>query len=301
MKNKNLLIGLFLSIIFWNSVFPIYSQELKENELTQLSTLSSTEKGILYSLQKYTGLNYLLDLFVETAIKVVIKLKTRAKEVKVDLKLYSAWDLFKKKAKYFKIDIRDLSIQRVPIEQILLTIDDPIYFRKNRVLLPLRINTFIRVDLESVTKVLNNLPKWKEIFKKLELPLPPFGSTQISVNDINIKINDVGLIYAQGSVSSPINPDSESLRLEFTGNLALKDKKIIVSNLESEIEDIFTKDSDTGRSFSAFLEDLINPVFNFGKYERNGLVVEKVNLSFSKEDINLEIDSRLLPEGLEAQ
>lgn len=290
-KNKNLLIGICLSIISWNSAFPICAQE----------TLSSTENGVLYSLQKYTGLNYLVDFFVEIAIKALIKLKTRAKTVIVDLKPYSAWSLFRKKAKYLKIDAKDLFIKGVPLEQFLLVADDPIHFKKNRVLFPLRINTLIKVNLQSVTDVLNNLPKWKEIFRELELPLPPFGSTQISIGDINIKISDLGLIYAQASVMSLVNPDSESLKLEFTGNLTLKEKKIIVNNLESEIEDIFTKDSDIGMSFSIFLEDLINPIFNFGKYERNGLVIEKVNLSFGKDDITLKIDSRLLPEQVETE
>ena len=84
--------------------------------------------------------------------------------------------------------------------------------------------------------------------------------------------------------------------MQFTGNLALDGKKLIANNLETEIKDIFTKDSDIGIAFSEFLEDLINPIFNFGKYEKNGHTIDAVRLLFESNNIIFEIESRFLPE-----
>jgi len=295
MKIKCILAAITLSVIINNIPVSIGAEELKEAELNNPQAAISITSDFLYNLQKYTGFNCFIDFLAETTIKALLKLKTRAKEVSVDLKLYSAFDLFKKKARYLKIRAEKLFVKGVPIKEFVLVTNDPISFKKKRVAVPLGISTSLKVDLQNITEVLNNLPKWKEVFKELDLPIPPFGYTKISVSDIKIMISETGLVEAETKIKSLVNPDSEPLNMKFKGNLALADKKIVINNLESEVEDIFTKDSDVGMSFSQFLEDLINPVFSFHKIERNGLTIDKINLSFDKDNVSLEINSRLLP------
>jgi len=296
MKIQCILAAIVLSITINNIPISIGAEELKEIELVNPQMTISATNDFLYNIQKYTGLNCFIDFLVETTIKAVLKLKTRAKDVSVDLKLYSAFDLFKKKARYLQIKAEKLFVKGIPIKEFVLITTDPIYFKKKRVAIPLGISTSLKVDLQNITEVLNNLPKWKEIFKELDLPIPPFGYTKISVSDIKIVVSETGLVEAESKIKSLVNPDSEPLSLKFKGNLALADKKIVINNLESEVEDIFTKDSDVGMSFSKFLEDLINPVFSFHKIERNGLTIDKVDLSFDKDNVSLKINSRLLPE-----
>lgn len=296
MKIQCILAAIVLSVIINNIPVSIGAEELKEIELNNSQATISATNDFLYNIQKYTGLNGFIDFLAETTIKVVLKLKTRAKEVSVDLKSYSAFDLFKRKAKYLKIRAEQLFVKDIPIKEFVLVTTDPIYFKKKRVAVPLGISTSLKIDLQNITEVLNNLPKWKEIFKELDLPIPPFGYTKISVSDIKIVVSETGLVEAESKIKSLVNSDSEPLSLKFKGNLALADKKIVINNLESEVEDIFTKDSDVGMSFSKFLEDLINPVFSFHKIERNGLTIDKIDLSFDKDNVSLQINSRLLPE-----
>ena len=280
---------LFLLLLL---ISPSIAEELPSN-INQIKI--PLMEGFPYKLQKYSGFNFLIDFVAESALKVFIKIKTKAKKIYVDLEIYDGWDLIRKKAKYFNLKIEKFFVKGVPVEYFELRTNSPIYFRKNKVVLPLGIKTNLEVNLKNVNEVINNLPKWKEVFQDLELPIPPFGSTRIAIKDFNIEVNDNGLVQAQAIVTSLVNPKSDPIKIRFTGGLTLRNKKIVISNLESEIEDIFTKDSETGVSFSKFLEDLINPIFNFHKYEKNGLTIDTVDLSFKTNSLLLEINSRLLP------
>lgn len=279
----------FLFILVISIFFILYFIPANAN-----TTFSTAEK-FSYTVQKYSGLNYVVDFLAEAIIKFIIKLKTKAKDISVDLKIYSAWDLFRKKAKSLEIETDKLFVEGIPIEHFKLVTSVPIYFKKKQVVFPLDLYIDINVNLEQVTEVLNNLPKWEKVLKELELPIPPFGVTEVAINDLKIIVSETGFVEAGAVVTSLINPESEPLELMFTGNLVLVDKKIVIYNLQAEIVDIFTKDSEMGVSFSKFLEDLINPVLDFHKYERNGLTIDSVNLSFGADNLSLNMKCRLLP------
>jgi hypothetical protein len=280
-----------MSIIFFICNFSVFAQDI---ETPQNSCKSSGK--IFVNIQKYLGLNLMADLLGESLVKGVVKIKTRAERINVNLEIYSALDLILKKIKSFNVNAEKLLVEDVPVENIKLSINDPICIRKKRVLSTIRIYSLVRIDLNKVNEVINNLPKWEKVFSHLELPVPPFGDTEISINNISIKIDENGRIDAFAEVRSILKPESEPLELQFTGNLATDGKKLVAKNIETEIKDIFTKDSDIGIAFSKFLEDLINPIFNFGKYEKNGLTIDTVKLSFESNNIIFEIESRLLPE-----
>lgn len=282
---------------------PLKAEEL-ESEIVDLTQKESeikfkTANKFSYNLQRFTGLNFVIDKLTELSMKAVVKLKTKAKDVSVDLKTYSAWDLLRKKAKSLDIKINESYVSGIPIEYFDIVTVDPIYIKRNRAVFPLRFNVLVKVNLNSVNNVLNNLPKWKKVFEEFDLSIPPFGATKIAIYDLDIQINELGLVEGSARAKSLVNPNSGPIKVRFTGNLTLREKKVIIDNLESQIEDIFTKGSEVEKSFSKFLEDLINPVFSFHKVEKNGLKIDNVNLSFGVNSLTLEINSRLLPENYE--
>lgn len=278
-------------IVFFICNFSVFAQNI---ETSQNNCKSSGKVSV--NIQKYLGLNFITDLFGESLVKGVVKIKTHAERINVNLEIYSALDLILKKIKSFNVDAEKLLVEDIPVENIKLSINDPICIRKKRVLSTVRVYSLVRIDLSKVNEVINNLPKWEKVFSRLELPIPPFGDTEISINNISIKIDENGRIDAFAEVRSILKPESEPLELQFTGSLTTDGKKLVAKNIETKIKDIFTKDSDIGIAFSKFLEDLINPIFNFGKYERNGLTIDTVKLLFESNNIIFEIESRLLPE-----
>ena len=259
----------------------------KTEELKSIPTVGQFS----YNIQKYTGFNFLVDHIAKMTIKGILKHKTKAKKVSVDLKIFSGWDLLKKKAKSFNVKAEELVIKKIPIAYFNLSTKGPIYFKKN----PIDINASIQIKSDNVTELINDLSHHNS-FNEFDLPLPPFGSTKVKLSDFYLTIDDNGSVWAKTVLRSVINPDSEPLKMNFSGNLVLKDKKIVIDNLKGEVEDIFTRDSDLEKSFSKMLEDLINPVINFHKYEKKGLTIDNVNLAFKANSLILEINSKLLPE-----
>ena len=291
-----LLIGVFAANII---LFPINAQELKQEANTSEQNIP-TVTGFLYGLQRYSGFNFLANFLAETAVQTIVKLKTHAKDINCNVESYSGWDLIKKKAKSFHLDAKDLYIKNVPVEYLEVTIPDPIYFRKNhkkrnKIVYPININSKVIVNPNSVIEILDSMAKSKTNAREVELPLPPFGSTKVLLKDLMVQLNENGYVQSTLDAVSIVNPDAEPLKAIFSGNIVISDKKLIVSNLECEIEDIFTKDSDVSMSFCDAVADLINPVINFHKYEKRGITIDNVDLIFPENKLVLKMNLMLSP------
>jgi len=303
------LLSFFLFAVIWinTSVIPAGAQESLESEKIEFNSQNihtiPVVNNFLYRIQKYSGFNFLIDFLTEATIKSIVKLKTKTSDVNVDLKLFSGIDLFRKKAKSFTLNAKHLFVSNVPVEVFKLETKGPIYFKKNKkkkyqAALPLTILSDAEIDISDVSRILNTLPKWQKIFSELNLPVPPFGTTKVAINDLSLNIDSKGFVEFSGIVKSLENPESEPIKMLFSGNLIIKEKKLVIDDLQTEIEDIFTKDAEMSKSFSKFFEDLINPVFDFHKYEKGGLTIDFVNLSFDKNKLLLDIGIKLLPEEI---
>ena len=293
-------IGLSLLLCF----LLLFSSTVKAQELQEQNLISfSTAGKVSYNIQKYTGFNFLISSFVKSAIKIFFKLKTKAKQTRVDLVIYSGLDLIGKKAKSFRLDVNDLTVTGIPVKNFKLKAEGPIYFKKrkddgkskNRAVLPLEIITNTTIDIDEVNKIALKNRRWKKLFKKIDLPIPPFGTTKVSLTDFRLLVHSEGRINIDCVLRSLKNPKNEALKMSFVGRLELRDKKILVSDLQSEAEDIFTRESEIAQSFSDMLEDLINPILNFHKYEKNGLTIDLAYMSFENNNLILKMNLRLLP------
>ena len=276
------------------------AQELKEQTPIDFSVSS----GFGYSFQKYTGFNAVVDFLAEKIVQSIIKLETKAKDLDVNLEIYSGVNLLQKKAKALNIAASELLVKKIPVSYFNFQTLDPIYFKKvklksgkkrNRVVFPLRITSQIKVNLNDISDILNNLPKWKEVLGEVDLPVPPFGYTKIAVTNLKIDVNEAGLIYVSSSFKSLINEKSEPLNVDLRGKLILKDKKLLIENLQSEVKDIFADDTEIGKAFSDMLEDLINPVIKFTKYEKNGLKIDNIEMLFEQGKLGLNFSLTLHP------
>ena len=280
---------------------PLNAQELRQ-ETNPPEQNIPVITGFLYGLQRYSGFNFLTNFLAETTIKTLVKLKTHAKDVNCDLEIYSGWDLIKKKAKSFHLAAKDLYIKNVPVEYLELNTLSPVYFKKNqkkrnKAVYPIDVNAQVIINPNSIVEILDSMAKSKTNAHEIELPLPPLGTTKVLLKDFMIQINENGLIQSELNAVSVINPEAEPLKAMFSGNIVISDKKLLVSNLQCEIEDIFTKDDDVSMSFCDAISDLINPVVNFHKYEKRGITIDSVDLTFPGNKLVLKVNSMLLPES----
>ena len=297
MKKKCLVI-IFLLLTFSIDLLPLTAQEVRE-EIKQEIPISG---NISYNIQKYSGFNFFITSLVKTLVKTLVKLKTHANDINCKIEIFSGLDLLKRKLKSFSLDVKDLTVKNIPIEYFEVTTSDPIYFKRNlkkryRIIYPASIATKVIINPTSVIEIIDSMSNSNKQGKEVELPLPPLGSTKVLLKDLMIQVNESGFVQSAINAVSIINPDSEPLIAMFSGNLVIEDKKLLVSNLECEIEDIFTKDSDVSMAFCEAIGDLINPVVNFHKYEKRGITIDNVDLSFPKNKLLLKINLMLMPEG----
>lgn len=297
------LISLFL-ISFLITNLPSYSQELRGG-----SREPSFKKSgkISYNIQKYTGLNFLSKKLAQLLIKATLKIKTKADNIDVNIKTYSTLDLLTKKAKSIEVKADELYVEGVPIKHFEINIGDPIYIKKTKSIqtgkkfyeagVEIPFYSQISVDLREINEVINNLPKWKKKLNRVEMPIPPFGKTLVNITDLMVKIDDSGLSNVSTSIKSLEKPDSENLKVNFTGRLALEGKKILIKDLENEIEGFFDRNSDISKAFNEVLERLINPVVNFDKFERKGLKINTVDMKFENNNINLFFNGKIYPQS----
>ena len=290
---RNVILG---CLLVFSLLLPVSAQSL------QHSSIIPTVNNFFYGLQRYTGFNFFVDFVAEAFIRTYVKLKTKAKNVDVDLKIYSGWDLFKKKAQSLSLYAQELYIKGIPVETFKLTTNDPIYFKKNgkgknRSVIPLGLKLVVNIVPHNIIYGLSGISQSKDkAAVKVKLPIPPFGGTDILLQDIKIKLFKGGLVSATVNAVSLINPDSEPLEMEFLGKMILRDKKLLISELKSEAKDIFTADSDVSKAFCIAVEDLVNPVINFHKFERGGITINNIDYAFFKDRLFLQIDIILMPE-----
>ena len=299
-------LGLISLIIYSSCSFVVIAANNLQDNQNDEYTIPIIQ-GPLLKVQKYTGFNKFIDALTELIIKIIFKSKTKAKNVDVALDIYSGIDLILKKAKFLEVTANDLLLAGIPVDSFYLKAGSPIYFKKDKLqkkltaATPIDLTSEIIVNLDNVTEVLNRIPKWKKIFSKVEIPIPPFGATEVEVSDIKIYIDDNGLVNVKLMIKSLEDPSSEVLDLSFVGDLVIRDNKIIIDNIQTEIEEVFTKDSDLAKSFSSLLEDLINPVFDFNKYQKKGLKIVMIKKTFEKNKLYLNIDARLMPNDEQKQ
>lgn len=298
MKKSSLLLCLLVSFL----IPPLNAKELKKEETKPNIPIASK---ISYNIQRYSGFNFFIDSLAESVIKGLVKFKTHGRNINCKLEIFSGLDLLKKKIKSFNLNTSELKVKNIPVEYFELNTLDPLYFRKNakkryRVIHPADITAKVIIDPSSVIEILDNKSETGRHEKEIELPLPPFGSTKVLLQDLMIKISETGFIESTIKAVSATNPDSEPFIAMFSGNVLIEDKKLLISNLNCEAEDIFTKDSDIGMAFCKAINELINPIINFHKYEKRGITIDNVDLSFPENELFFKINLMLVPEGTNA-
>lgn len=302
MQRNKLLIIIILCFIFNLSYLFCFSSNATNDEISCVKD----ENNFSYKIQQYTGFNFLINYLGEKTSEFYIKRKTHAKKTFIVLETYSGWDLLKKRLKGAKITAHDLSIKDIPISDFDFQTNGPICFKKtiNKKTwfaeeVPFKSN--IKIDLSLGSKLLLGT-KLKKLTTEsdndsleVELPVPPFGTTKVQIGNFDVMLLNCEEINITSNLKSVSNPDSAPIKVDFVGKVELENKELRVKGLKTSIEDIFTKDSELGRHFSKFIEDIINPIFSFKKLEKKGLKIDSVDMKCENNLLLLEIDGSFIP------
>lgn len=301
--------NILIFLIFLTSLNPAFGLDLRSQELVHnldgYEPISAheetfnTSKGFPLLVQKYSGFNLVTKFFFERALRVYLKHQTKAESIKVRVESYSGIDLINRKAKSIDITAKDLIVEDIPVKYLKFKTTSPLYLEKRKskykVATPTYANIVVKVDLDKANQVINNLPKWRKLLDEIYLPIPPFGSAKIALSDLNINIDKEGNAKTNAVVKSLVNPESEDLKLDFSGRIVLSDKKIVVKDLQTEIDGLFTKESELSEAFNEVLEEIINPVIDFNKYQKKQLTIDNVKLDFGRNNLKLNFNLGIKP------
>lgn len=234
--------------------------------------------------QRYTGINFITEVVANQVVKHVIKKKTGGK-VKVRLKTYSLTDLIAGKVKSLNIDLKDATIESVPVSGINVATKYPTWFsykRQNRTHLkrPIALAVTGSVKQKDITNALSS-EKIISSLRGLKLDLPGLGETQLDIIEPDVKIKEGKMVIKGIMVTKGASKDT-GVPITITGTpLLINGQRIVVSNLTVDSEYIV----EPGK-FAKFVSDLINPIVDFGRYDTTTHAFRLAKFNIGKQQVD---------------
>ena len=216
--------------------------------------------------QRYTGINFLTEVVSNQVMKYVIK-KQVGGDVKVRIKTYSLTDLLAGKVKSADILLSEAKLEGVPISRVELNTKTPTWFSLKReqgsyMKAPLAINVEGDVSQKDVTRALAS-QKVISSLRGLKLDLPGLGEQQLDIIDPDVTIEENQLVIKGNLITRGGAPDT-GVPIIITGKPVLEgNQRIMVDNLVVDCPYIVEPEK-----FASFVEELINPIVDFGRYDR---------------------------------
>ena len=235
--------------------------EPKEEVKPSFPIGSKVSRGI----QKYTGINFVTGYITSKVVGHVVKKKVGGK-VKARVKTYSLTDLIAGKVKSIDIEMNDSKIESVPINGIHVSTKAPAWFsrkKKSHLNAPVVFNVAGDIRQKDLTAALasqNILSK----MKGLKIELFGLGEQQLDVLKPAVKIEN-DQFFIEGVLITKGGAPDTGVPFVISGTPQLVDKqKIVVADLKVKSDCITEPET-----FARFVSNLINPLVDFGRYDRS--------------------------------
>lgn len=217
-------------------------------------------------IQKYTGINLLTEFIGGKVAGYLIKREVGG-SVKVRLKTFSLTDLIAGKIKSADVYLDDAVIEGVPVSGITFNTKMPAWVSKKRIdgsymKSPLAVNVEGEVSQKDVTRALAS-QKVISSLRGLKVELPGLGEQQLDVVDPDVSIEEDQLVIKGELITRGGAPDT-GVPVLIKGEPALiGNQRIVVKNLTVDSPYIVEPEK-----FAEFVAELINPIVDFGRYDR---------------------------------
>ncbi|MBX9686347.1 MAG: hypothetical protein K2X27_06565 [Candidatus Obscuribacterales bacterium] len=247
------------------------------------------------AIQKYTGLTWLaqesLSLGSSLAAKCLLGGHPRVK-----VRAYSLSDCLSAKFKSISVDLKDCSYKHVPLADLKLQTSTPLQFnlfksKKSNagVAAPVMVAVSGEIDEKDVSAALQS-PRISSELNFLRLQIPGLGDQHLQVLEPKVKIENgllkihTTLITAGAAKDTGVEMDiSASPYLESERFIMLKNTKVESTELSNPEE------------FSKFSQDLLNPLLDFGKFDRKTHAFRLTQLDLSEQKLHFAGKLLLVP------
>jgi len=264
------LLCLAVPIVLIVSGLPAFSQtNAQTGQVTQAAPLpfslgSSFSRGV----QKVTGITTVSQFVAGQVVQRVLQKKLGG-HVKVKVRTWSLTDLISGKIKSLEIQLKSSQYQNVPLGKIVISSDTPVwlrYRRENNDRAGLRTPILLRMRAHLTQDNVSNalaVGRVASSLRALKLDLPGLGEQQLQVLDPQVSMAQ-NLITVKATLVTAGASRDTGVDLTVTGKPVLKgDDQILLSDMAIDCPDIIEP-----QKFAHFVEELLNPLVNFHRFDR---------------------------------
>ncbi len=244
------------------------------------------------TIQKYTGLTWVGNHLVSAGAGLALKSRLGGK-VKVKARSYSFTDMLQGKFETVEVHMKNSKVKGIPMGTVIARTDQPVkvrYFKKNGqragVETPVLVSLSGSINEEQVTRALNS-KEISQVLRILKLDLPGLGEQQLQILDPEVLLEKDQITLKTVMITKGAAKET-GVPLTIVAHPVLEGDRLIVLK-ETKID---SKIIEKPELFAQFAEELLNPLFDFGRLDRqsHALRVQKLNLS----DKEVSFDGKLL-------
>lgn len=219
-------------------------------------------------IQKYTGLTWLTEKGMGLSASLAAKLMLGGSP-SIKFKAYSFTDALSGKFKKVSVDLKNSSYKKIPLGNIQASTSMPIQFRlfnskngKAGVATPVMVAVSGQVSEEQVSKALQS-PTISSSLGFLRLSLPGLGDQHLQVQEPKVKLEN-GLVKINTWLITANAAKETGVQLDISAKPIL-DRERFINLSDTKVD---SKDIVEPEKFSVFSQELLNPLLDFGKFDR---------------------------------
>ncbi len=214
------------------------------------------------AIQKYSGLTWCTDRVLSTTGGIAAKVALGG-HPKVRVRSYSFTDALSGKFRLVELQLHNCSYQRVPLPDLKLSTTTPLHIgSKSRILTPVMVSVIGEADEQLISRALQS-PSVSSQLNFLRLDLPGLGDQHLQVINPHVRVNE-GKVYIDTDLVTAGAAPETGIKVAISARPSLKNERYII--LEGTKVD--SKDIVEPEKFSVFIEDLLNPLIDFGRMDR---------------------------------
>jgi len=225
------------------------------------------------TVQSLTGITWLSEVIAGRLAGLAIHRKVGGK-VKVKVKTWSLTDCLAGKIKSVDVRTKGSAVKGVPVGNLHLYSTTPIWLRYRRqdnekagLRRPIVLSLEGQISAKNL-EVLLESDKLNSQLRALKLDLPGLGEQRLQILSPSLTMTQDLLKISGVLVTAGASADT-GVPMTVTGNLRLQgNDRIVLENMKVEAAELFEPER-----FAAFLEQLLNPLVNLGRFDRSDLAL----------------------------
>jgi hypothetical protein len=245
-------------------------------------------KPISRNIQKFTGVTLVSQFIAAQAAQHVLHRKLGGK-VKVRIRTWSLTDLAAGKVKSIDVKLKGCNYKGVPIGSAEIGAHAPVWLRlksegddkaglREPLLLSMKVD-FASQDVSDALAI-NSIAS---TLRGLRLDLPGLGEQQLQVLAPRVNL-DEGKIVVDATLVTKGAPKDTGVNLHVVGTPALEgNDRIVLKNMEVACPDIVEPEK-----FANFVEQLLNPIVNFQRFDRSNFAMRLTVLDVTEKRVHAE-------------